>query len=158
MSETILRARRDDAFALAALRLQMDLESGESNRPGFLAEYADHFLANYEGMPTWLATAGDGSPVGMVQTALVPRAPALHRPAEPMLYVAVVFVTPASRGHGLATRMLRVVDAWADERHVSRMMLNSRPQARSLYERLGFRAPEERHMHRDAPFTTQGAR
>lgn len=158
MSETILRARRDDAFALAALRLQMDLESGESNRPGFLTEYADHFLANYEGLPTWLATAGDGSALGMVQTALVPRAPALHRPAEPLLHVAVVFVTPDSRGHGLATRMLRVVDAWADDHHVSRMMLDARPQRRSLYERFAFGAPDERHMHRDAPFTTRGAR
>lgn len=158
MSETITRASRDDAFALAALRLQMDLEAGESNRPGFLTEYADYFLAHFDALPTWIATSPDGSPLGMVQTAFIPRAPALRRPAEPMLYVAVVFVVASARGEGLAERMLRVVDAWADDKHVSRMMLNTRPKARSLYERVGFGAPEERHMHRDAPFVAGGGR
>lgn len=154
MSITIARARRDDAFACAALRLQMDLEAGQAGRPGFLTEYADHLLAHFDDLPTWLAKSADGSALGMVQTSLVHRPPALARPAQPMLYVAVVFVTPAARGEGLAERMLRPVDAWADAKGISRMMLNARPAARTLYERVGFEAPDERHLHRDAPFVT----
>lgn len=157
MTPTIARARREDAFACAALRLQMDLEAGETNRPGFLAEHADHWLAHHDDMPTWLASSPDGAALGYVQTALVHRAPALARPAQPLLYISVVFVTPSARGAGLAGRMLRHVDAWADENGVSRMMLNARPQARSLYERAGFGAPGERHMHREAPFVTAAA-
>lgn len=152
MTPTIVRARREDAFACAALRLQMDLEAGESNRPGFITEYADHWLAHYDDLPTWLASSAGGTALGMVQTSLVHRPPALARPAQPSLYIAVVFVTPSARGQGLAERMLRIVDAWADAHDVARMMLNARPRARRLYERAGFGPPDERHMQRVAPF------
>ena len=152
MTITIARARRDDAFACAALRLRSDLEEGHLNRAGFVTEYADDFLSAFDEVPTWIATRSDGTVVGIVQCALVHRMPTLARGAKPWLYVAFVFVVPDERGKGLGERMLRTVDAWADARGVERMLLNTRPKARPLYERLGLGAPEERHMHRDAPF------
>lgn len=158
MTETIARATRDEAFACAALRLRADLEAGQPNRPGFLTEYADAYLADFESVPTWLATKPDGDPIGLVQTALVHRMPTLARGARPWLYVAFVYVVPPERGRGLAETMLRTVDVWADAMGVERMLLNTRPQARPLYERLGFGSPEPRHMHRDAPFAEGRAR
>lgn len=153
MNEIIRRARREDAFAVAALRLQMDLEAGCENRPGFLTEFADYFLAHFDQLPTWIANTSDGAAVGMVQTALVPRIPTLKRGPSPLLYIATVFVTPSHRRQGLAERMLRRVQAWADESGCKRLMLTTRPQAASLYTRVGFTAPDERHLHMEAPFT-----
>lgn len=156
MSDIITRAEREDAFALAALRLQMDLEAGRSNRAGFLSEYADYFLTNYDQMPTWIAKSPDGAARGMVQTGLIHRAPTLHRPAVPLLYIACVFVTPDARGNGLAEQMLRRVDAWAAEMGITRMMLDSWPKATTLYRRAGFGAAEEHHMHKVTASSTSG--
>lgn len=152
---TVRRAQREDAFACAALRLQMDLEAGESNRSGFLAEHADCVLAHFDELPTWIATTSDGAALGYVQTSIIHRAPALSRPAQPALYLGVVFVTPSARGQGLGARLLRTVDAWADEHDVAWMMLDRRPAARSCDERAGFTAPGGQYLHRDAPFVAR---
>ena len=66
MTITIARARRDDAFACAALRLRSDLEEGHPNRAGFVTEYADDFLSAFDEVPTWIATRSDGTVVGKV--------------------------------------------------------------------------------------------
>ena len=66
MTITIARARRDDAFACAALRLRSDLEEGHPNRAGFVTEYADDFLSAFDEVPTWIATRSDGTVVGTV--------------------------------------------------------------------------------------------
>lgn len=152
MSMTIVRAGCDDAATCADLRRQMDLESGEDARPGFEKEYVTYFRAHLEDLPTWIARTNDGTPAGFVQTSVVHRPPSLTRDARPHLYVGVVFVVPQERGSGLAARMLGVVDEWADTQGVDRMMLNARPRARTLYERIGFEPPAEKHMHRDGPF------
>lgn len=142
----IVRAEREHAFILGALTLQADLEYGGTNRPGFIPEFADAWLAEFESMPTWVAFSDDGSAVGFVQTSFVPKLPSLCRPTTGWIHVKNVFVTPAARGNGLAEQMLRAMIAWGTTNGIERYQLTARPTARSLYERLGFTAPDERLM------------
>lgn len=148
MSERIVRAERDHALILGALTLQADLEYGGSNRPGFIAEYADAWLADFDRTPTWLAFGPDGSAIGFVVTSRVRKLPSLCRPTTSWVHVKNVFVVPSARGQKVAERMLLEMIAWGERNAVERYQLNAEPKARSLYERLGFGAPDERWMVR----------
>ncbi len=148
MTARIVRAERDHALILGALTLQADLEYGGTNRPGFIAEYADAWLADFDQMPTWLAFDVDGTAIGFVQTSWVRKLPSLCRPTTGWLHVKNVFVTPAARGNKVAERMMTEMIAWGDDHAIERYQLNAEPKARSLYERLGFGAPNERLMVR----------
>ena len=151
----IVRAEREHAFILGALTLQADLEDGGTNRAGFIAQFADAWLEEFESMPTWVAFGDDGSAVGFVQTNWVSKLPSLRRPTTGWVHVKKVFVTPAARGNGLAEQMLRAMIAWGTTNGVERYQLTARPTARSLYERLGFTAPDERLMElRPAAFSS----
>ncbi len=142
----IRRADRDDAFIVAALVLQMDRGAGERPREGFVNEYADAWLSDFDHRPTWLACLQDGTAVGLVQAGLVRKLPSLRRPTTAWMHVSLVYVRPSERGHGLAERMLQRMISWGSVHGVERYQLNAVPEARSLYERLGFRAPSGRLM------------
>ena len=134
-----------DAFAVAALNLQHDRESGATVEPGFLDRYADAWLAD-RARVTFLAEADDGRPVGMVTAAVVTKLPSARRPATRWLHVSLLFVTADVRGAGLGARLMGALHDWAAENDVDRMQLNAVPEARSLYERAGFGAPDPRLM------------
>ncbi len=142
----IRMADRDDAFIVAALVLQMDRAAGERPREGFVDEYADAWLADFDHRPTWLACLPDGTAVGLVQAGLVRKLPSLRRPTTSWMHVSLVYVRPSERRRGLAERMLQRMIAWGAAHGVERYQLNSVPEARSLYERLGFRTPSGRFM------------
>ena len=143
----ITPATRDEALIVAALALQMDLEDEAATpRAGFLTEYADAWLADSVRRPTWLAFGPQGEAVGLVQTSLITKLPSLRRPVVSWLHVGQVFVVPAQRGHGIAGRMLTVLQEWARANQVDRIQLNARPSARSVYERAGFVPASERLM------------
>lgn len=148
MNIRVVRAHRDDALVLAGLQLQADIESGGTRRSGFLDEYADAWLAQYDRLPTWLALHPDGDPAGMVVTRFDRKLPSLCRPTTAVIHVASVFVRPQDRSHGIAEGMLREVLDWGRKEGVQRYTLNAEPKARTLYERLGFGAPNERWMER----------
>lgn len=143
----ITRATRDEALIVAALALQMDLEDDAATpRAGFLTEYADAWLADSARRPTWLAFGPGGEAVGLVQTVLITKLPSLRRPVVSWLHVGQVFVVPAQRGHGVAGRMLMVLQEWARANQVDRIQLNARPAARHVYERAGFSPASDRLM------------
>ncbi|NHN56962.1 GNAT family N-acetyltransferase [Calidifontibacter sp. DB0510] len=146
MSIQIVPAEREHAFVCAALTVQADLEDGGERRDGFLTEYADAWLADFERTPTWLAFADDGTAVGLVVTSWVKKLPSLTRPTVGWLHVKLVFVSPAYRGKGTAERMLKTMLRWGDEHAITRYQLNAEPKARTLYERLGFGPADERLM------------
>lgn len=145
---TIRQATRDDALILGALTLQEGVAAGGATRPGFVIEFADAWLAQCEQMPTWIAFGDDGSAIGFVQTSLVRKLPSLRREASSWIHVKNVFVVEPARGNKVAERMLTEMIAWGDANNVSRYQLNAEPKARSLYERLGFGAPNGRLMER----------
>lgn len=141
--ERITLASRDEALIVAALALQMDLEDDAATpRPGFLTEYADAWLADFDRRPIWLANETDGAAVGFVQAVRVQKLPRLRGPATSWLHLGQVFVTATHRGQGIGTRLLEAVQDWARENGVDRVQLNARPEARSVYERAGFEPPE----------------
>lgn len=155
MTVRIERAQREHALILGALTLQADLEYGGTKRDGFLSEYADAWLAEFDQMPTWIAFSGDGSAIGFVQTSHVRKLPSLCRPTTGWLHVKNVFVTKTARGNGIAERLLRTMIAWGEKHDIERYQLNAEPKARSLYERMGFEAPGERLMVRQGSTTTR---
>lgn len=139
----IERAWRVDAFAVAALALQMELESPAAvRRPTFITEYADAWLADFDHRPVWLATEARGAAVGLVQSVLVTKLPRLRGPATSWLHLGQVFVTSDHRGHGVGSRLLAEVQQWARHNGVDRIQLNARPEAQSFYERAGFTASD----------------
>lgn len=148
MDIRVARAEREDALIVAALQLQADREHGGANRPGFLDEYADAWLTQFERLPTWLAREADGTAVGVVVARFDRKLPSLCRPTTAVMHIASVFVRPQERGNGVAERMLRDALDWGHQQGVQRYTLNSEPKARTLYERLGFGAPDDRWMER----------
>ncbi len=139
-------AERDDAFIVGALVLQMDLETGASRRDGFIQEYADAWLADFEHRPTWLACLPDHTAVGLLQTGLMHMLPSLRTDTACWIHVGLIYVRADHRGVGLAERMLRRMITWGSGHDVERYQLDTVPEARSLYERVGFRAPSGRLM------------
>lgn len=150
MTARIVRAERENALILGALTMQADLEYGGVHRAGFVDEFADAWLADYDHLPTWMAFGADGSAIGFVMTSWVRKMPSLCRPATGWLYVKTVFVTPNARRNGVAGRLLSEMIAWGDRHAIELYQLSSEPKARSLYERLGFCAPDEKLMIRRA--------
>ncbi|WP_186526073.1 GNAT family N-acetyltransferase [Leekyejoonella antrihumi] len=139
-------ANRDDAFIVAALVLQMDRAAGEPARAGFLREYADAWLADFDHRPTWLASLPDNTAIGLVQAGLIHKMPSLRRSTTSWIHVSLVYVRETERGQGVAERMLHRMIAWGSSNGVERYQLNAVPEARTLYERLGFSAPTDRMM------------
>ena len=54
-----------------------------------------------------------------------------------------VFTEPEWRHQGLAELLMRQVITWAREEQLDRLVLHASPQARALYERLGFQGTNE---------------
>ena len=75
MDVSLRPVERDDAFALAALRLQQDREQGRASRDGFLVAYADAFLDDFAAYRGWLAEEDDGRPVGCLLAQRVRKLP-----------------------------------------------------------------------------------
>ena len=146
MHATITRAVREDAFALGALKLQMDREFDLPPRPGFLDDFANHYLQHFDALPTWIAKASDGAPLGFIQAATVQRIPSLAREATPNLHIGNVFVTPTARNLGLGERLLGCAVRYAREQGCGRVTIKAVRQARPLYERVGFDAPPDGWM------------
>lgn len=142
---TIRLAEPEDAFALAALTMQDDRETGARIEEGFLTTYADAWLADRNRV-SFLAVAPDGRPLGMITAAVVSKLPSSRRPVSQWMHVSLLFVTPDARGHGLGRALLDRLVAWARSHAVERIQLNAAPNARGLYERVGFGAPAQELM------------
>ncbi len=134
-----------DAFSVGALHIQDERERGASVPPGFLDALADAWLRD-RARRTWLAEEPTGRPLGVLHGTRVQKLPSAHRPADAWFHVSLLFVTPDARGHGIGEHLLRTLLDWAAADGVTRIQLNAVPEARTLYERVGFTAPSERLM------------
>ncbi|MGG5258763.1 N-acetyltransferase family protein [Phycicoccus avicenniae] len=134
-----------DAFSVGALHIQDERERGITPAPGFLDAFADAWLRD-RARRTWLAEDPSGRPLGVVHGTRVQKLPSAHRPADAWFHVSLLFVTPDARNAGVGERLLRALLAWAPTDRVTRVQLNAVPEARGLYERVGFGAPSDRMM------------
>lgn len=145
MQPRIRPVERDDAFALAALRLQHDREHGREGRPGFLDEYADAFLAEAAGYRGWLAELTDGRPVGCLLALRVRKLPTLMAPGRPeWWYVQQVFVSPDQRRRGTGRRLMAAAQEAATAEGVRWLRLNASDSGRPLFDATGFTDPTDR--------------
>jgi len=60
-------------------------------------------------------------------------------PSQEYGYVEWMFVRPEHRGEGLGSRLLDALERWAEERGLCQLTLHNSPEARTLYERAGYR-------------------
>lgn len=110
MNVTVRPIERTDAFALAALRIQEDRQQGCEARPGFLREYADALLQEWDHRRGWIAELDDGSPVGCALVMRVRTLPSLSREGRAEgWYLEHVFVVPGHRGTGIGRRLRAAV-------------------------------------------------
>ncbi len=142
---TVREARPSDAFSVGALHIQDEREQGHAVPPGFLDALSDAWLRD-RARRTWVAEDARGRPLGMLHGTRVQRLPSAHRPADAWFHVSLLFVTEDARGYGIGQRLLEALLAWAEADHVSRVQLNAVPEARTLYERMGFGPPSDRLM------------
>ncbi|HBO55162.1 GNAT family N-acetyltransferase [Janibacter terrae] len=145
MDTRIRPVERDDAFALAALRVQQDRERGHAPRDGFLLAYADAFLADFASYRGWIAEQGDGRPVGCVLALRVRKLPTLGLPGRPeWWYVQQVYVSADLRRRGVATRLVHAVQEAAAAERVRWVRLNASDAGRPFFDAMGFTAPRDR--------------
>ena len=145
MDVSLRPVERDDAFALAALRLQQDREQGRASREGFLVAYADAFLDDFAAYRGWLAEEGDGRPVGCLLAQRVRKLPTLARAGRPeWWYVQQVFVKAARRREGIARRLVHAAQEAATAERVRFLRLNASEAGRALFDATGFADPMDR--------------
>lgn len=115
------RAKPHDAFAVAALHLQLGRELGEVPAPGFLDRWADAWLRDVDRHPAFLAEIVK-RPVGLVQLVVVDGLPTLATPAGGRHgTVTTFYVSPTFRRQGIASRLLREVLRWAGSEGLDRL-------------------------------------
>lgn len=145
MHPRIRPIERDDALALAALRVQQDRELGRRPRDGFLREYADALLADFDSYRGWLAEEGDGRPVGCLLALSVRRLPTLSLAGRPeWWYVQQVFVSVDRRREGTGRRLVRAAQEAATVERIRRIRLNASEAGRPLLDAVGFHDPVDR--------------
>jgi GNAT superfamily N-acetyltransferase len=149
MAITIRTGRPDDTRALADLRYRMDAEDAEP--PGSPTDFAAHF-------EQWLDRHGeawqsfvaedDGHLIGMLWLAQVPRMPRPGNPSPaPIGYVTAFFVEERHRNAGVGRALLAAMNTAADELPCDTLIVWPGRRSASLYQRTGFRRPEELLEH-----------
>ncbi|GGL23358.1 GNAT family N-acetyltransferase [Phycicoccus endophyticus] len=146
MEGVVVRAAEPrDAFSVGALHIQHERELASTIPAGFLDAFADAWLRD-RARRTWLAEEASGRPVGVVHGTRVQKLPSAHRGAEAWFHVSLLFVARDARGRGTGEQLMRALLRWARGEGVTRIQLHAVPQARSLYERLGFGPASDRFM------------
>ncbi len=151
-------ARPADAAIIAWHRARMFQDIGDVP-PALFDElrttcqaYIGEALARHEYVG-WLASPAAGSGDGGRGSGC-PAAPRLSSYAQAPGWtgsrrtgrhaiVLNVFTEPEWRRQGLAELLMRQVITWAREEQLDRLVLHAAPQARPLYERLGFQGTNE---------------
>lgn len=147
----VTRADSGDAFALAALELQLNREQGRRGESGFLDRYADAWLAERDRRPAWLASSLDGSPLGAVMLFVVDGLPRPGRLSRPWVHVTNLYVTPKARRAGLGDRLLRAGLDWCRDNRALWVQLAPTSAGSGLTRRAGFTAAEGRLLRLDLP-------
>lgn len=139
----VTRARRGDVAALVALLA--DDELGREREGGDLEPYLRAF-ARIDRSPDNLLLAVRSPEGDVVATAHLTMLPGLSRGATLRLQVEAVRVASSVRHLGLGTALLEWITGYARSHGAGLVQLStdrSRPDARRLYERLGYVASHD---------------
>jgi ribosomal protein S18 acetylase RimI-like enzyme len=134
-------ARPGDIPALVQLRLALQAEAHpETPAPAGLAARLRKFFSAKIPAGEFLAAVAevDGTLVaasGMIYQQLPP---SVANPTGRAAYIMNVYVAPAFRRRGLATKLLKILVATARQARCRRVTLHAMPGARTLYAKLGF--------------------
>ncbi len=145
------RAGRVEEYpAAAALRQEMAIEMGsdfDARSKEWRAKFCAYFGGRQSAGNAQLFLALDGErPVGC---AMISVSDDYRRFCFGTLsgHVNAVFVQPAYRRSGVATRLMQLVIAWARERGCARVLLRSSDEGRALYQELGFATGREMELY-----------
>lgn len=136
-----------DAGLLVELRGRMLLELGADD-PERLAELARVSIewsepALAEGrMAGWVAERA-GSAIGGVSMTLATTLPQYRSLSGRVASIYGLYVLPAERGHGVATRLVSAAVEYARDGGSDIVTLHAADRARPIYERLGFTGTSE---------------
>jgi GNAT superfamily N-acetyltransferase len=138
----------EDAAILAYQRAAMFRDMGVLSDDLFssLATACQHYFTR--ALPTgeyvgWIATADENEIVGgagLQLRQILPR-PDLDRAriiTGPQAIVLNVYTEPAWRRRGVANRLMQHVLDWTSAHEIESVVLHAAPEARALYEKLGF--------------------
>lgn len=130
-------ARPGDAAALAALRAEWGVESGEPDAEEFRETFR-RWVGEYALTHTAFVADDDGEVVGMAFLADLPRPPSAGEGRRLHGDVQSVYVRPDRRARGIGTLLLERIVAEARRRGMTRLTVQSTSRALPLYERAGF--------------------
>jgi GNAT superfamily N-acetyltransferase len=142
-------AAADEFLAAAQLRQEMALELGsdfDATAPDWRAKFSAYFGGKQAAGNAQLFLACDGGePVGCAIVSILEHYRRYVFGTE-NAYVNAVYVKPAYRRHGIASRLMQLVVAWARERGCAGVRLRASEDGRFLYATLGFREGREMEL------------
>lgn len=144
------RAASADEYSCAAqLRQEMSLETGagfDELRADWRTKFCAYFAGKQAVGEAQLFLACDGDEPAGCAIVSVQEHYRRYVFGTANAYVNAVYVRPAYRRRGAATRLMQLVVAWARERGCSNIRLRASNDGRFLYERLGFRQGREMEL------------
>jgi GNAT superfamily N-acetyltransferase len=142
-------ASADEYPTAAALRQEMGLEWGDdfdAKSHDWRTKFCAYFGGKQATGNAQLFLAFDGeTPIGCAVISILDHYRRYAFGTE-IGYVNAVYVRPAYRRRGIASRLMQQAIAWASERGCAGVRLRSSDEGRILYERLGFREGREMEL------------
>jgi GNAT superfamily N-acetyltransferase len=132
-------ARPADVPALAALRGEWGVETGEADDPAFRETFRQ-WVGEHAPTHTAFVAEDGGEVVGMAFLADLPRPPSAGVGRRLHGDLQSVYVRPGHRDRGVGTLLVARVVAEARRRGMTRLTVQSGTRAVTLYERAGFAA------------------
>lgn len=144
------RARLSDVHALIVLRSVL-LSSGDSQYASrneldestwrrAYTNWLDHAIttADDESKICVARLSPDSAPVGSAIGLVNRRVPGVHCPSGRIGWIQTVVVSAENRGRGIGSRMIESLLSWFHAQEIGEVMLETTPDARSVYSSLGF--------------------
>jgi GNAT superfamily N-acetyltransferase len=147
-----------DIDALTRHRLGMFTDMGTTFDAPAIDRMFRAWLRDMMPAGEYLAWVCEAGPVGTAEGAVIvagagitllkwPPGPSPLR-SERIAFVYNVYTEPPHRKRGLARRLMETIHAWCAEHGVAAVALNAAPDARHLYESMGYNDAPSRMMWR----------
>jgi len=142
-------ARPHEYLAVADLRGEMAREMGsdfDAMASDWRTKFNAYFAGKHAGRNAQVFLAFDGeTPVGCAIVSILEHYRRYVFGTE-LAYVNAVYVRPAYRRRGVASRLMHLAVEWSRERGCKGVRLRASDDGRFLYERLGFHAGREMEL------------